>query len=116
MTEQQINQALAEALGWTNTHPDDPKHGWWMPAAGFGSAEYHPYPPDYCNDLNAVASARAALTEAEQPKFHGELCVLVFADRPIPPFNCVSFHLIDSTPLLQSQALLSVLRMRQPQP
>jgi hypothetical protein len=68
MTDQQINQAIAEACGWTDVHfslaatdefPTErrvvgipPKHC------------THDVAPNYCNDLNAMHEAEKTLTNA----------------------------------------------------
>ena len=53
MTEEQINQHIAEACGWT---VDKRGFGWLSPNG------YYTEPPDYYSDLNAMHEAEKALT------------------------------------------------------
>ena len=68
MTDQQINQAIAKACGWTEIHDSGVWHHhklWGYPplAPGAGGNSYQ-YILDYCNDLNAMHEAERTLTDA----------------------------------------------------
>ena len=54
MTDEQINQRIAEACGWK---PDKRGLGWLSPHG------YYAPEPDYCNDLNAMHEAEKTLSE-----------------------------------------------------
>jgi hypothetical protein len=86
MTNEQINIAIAEVLGWKR--PDDPdvmkfKQGWSMPEKWWmcpkGVLRFKHDIPNYCNDLNAMNEAEKVLTpkqievfcEQLNPKTHG---------------------------------------------
>lgn len=61
MTDEQINQAIAEACGWTEIQActcwDDVSRGKAPGKIGLKHIE------DYCNDLNAMHEAEKTLTE-----------------------------------------------------
>jgi hypothetical protein len=65
MTDQQINQRIAEACGWTDIHDSGPWHNhtlWGYPPIkpGQGGNAYK-YLPNYCTDLNAMHEAEHKL-------------------------------------------------------
>lgn len=68
-TDDEINKAVAEALGWTDCgrasgilqRPD-------------GS---HDYPPNFCNDLNACAEMEATLSYCQQMNFVDALLAII---------------------------------------
>jgi hypothetical protein len=67
MTDQQINQRIAEACGWTDIHDSGPWHYhtlWGYPPIkpGQGGNAYK-YLPNYCGDLNAMHEAESTLNE-----------------------------------------------------
>lgn len=69
MTDQQINQAIAKACGWTEIHDSGVWHHhklWGYPplAPGAGGNSYQ-YMPDYCTDLNAMFKAEMTLTSVQ---------------------------------------------------
>ena len=68
MTDQQINQTIAEACGWKwHDHPDcmAQKDNWTMPEKWImqpnGRLVFLHWAPDYCNDLNAMHDAEKVL-------------------------------------------------------
>lgn len=69
MTDDQINERIAEAIGWTEIHDSGPWHHhkmWGYPPEkpGQGGNAYQ-YVPDYCNDLNAMHEAEKVLDSDE---------------------------------------------------
>ncbi len=63
MTKEQINIAIAEAQGWKRNMGD-----WYRPNANCqcitrskSDGGYTIYPPDYCNDLNAMYEVEKTL-------------------------------------------------------
>ena len=68
MSEDEINRAIAEHLGWRcQSHvPEQNKAGaimCWIPP---GNHEWHPVQiPNYCSDLNAMHEAEKALTDVQ---------------------------------------------------
>jgi hypothetical protein len=78
MTDEQINEAIAEACGWkeiTNCTCGGKKRG--CPPGGHASS----HTPDYCNDLNAMHEAEKTLTRKHFKDYLMEL--LGFIDEPI---------------------------------
>lgn len=65
MTDEQINQRIAEACGWTEIHDSGPWHHhklWGYPPERPGqSGNAYKYMPDYCTDLNAMHEAEKVL-------------------------------------------------------
>lgn len=59
MTDEQINQRIAEACGWK------PKRQTKLTRTGHFKVSYE-NPPDYCNDLNAIHEAEKTLKGYEQ--------------------------------------------------
>ena len=57
MTPTEQNIAIAKACGWAMT-----EHGWWSQGP---ASLCHEDPPDYCNDLNAMAEARKVVSPGE---------------------------------------------------
>lgn len=104
MTNEQINRAVAEELGWTNIRS----------RYAFGPALLGLEPryqqecrvPDFCNDHNAVAEMRKAIkTKDEQNQFARHVCDLAFTGNE----DCRSAHYwsaINSTPRQQAEAFL----------
>ena len=73
MTDEQINQAIAEACGWTDIHDSGPWHNhalWGYPPMkpGQGGNAYK-YLLDYCTDLNAMHEAERGLTQAQTDEY-----------------------------------------------
>lgn len=67
MTDEQINQRIAEVCGWTEIHDSGPWHNhkpWGYPPQppGTGGNAYK-YVPDYCSDLNVMHEAEKTLSE-----------------------------------------------------
>ena len=65
MTPEQINIAIAESLGWKKNMGD-----WYRPNANCqyitrskSDGGYTIYPPNYCNDLNAMHEAEKSITD-----------------------------------------------------
>jgi hypothetical protein len=83
MTNEQINIAIAEACGWKlqwqnqggapllKTKPQC--HCWevWFDPTGrtVNNQQCEVYPPDYCNDLNAMHEAEKVLTEHQWDEY-----------------------------------------------
>ena len=68
MTDEQINQRIAEVCGWTQFKPigiSSCLHG--VPPDGYGPFEEI---PDYCNDLNAMHEAEKVLTDDQRSIFY----------------------------------------------
>lgn len=81
MNDQQINQTIAKACGWTEIHDSGPWHHhkpWGYPPQppGAGGNAYK-YVPDYCNDLNAMYEAEEQMDEIDWVFFMTELAGLV---------------------------------------
>ena len=73
MTDQQINQRIAEACGWTDIHDSGPWHNhtlWGYPPIkpGQGGNAYK-YLPNYCTDLNAMHDAEKVLAPKNWNRF-----------------------------------------------
>jgi hypothetical protein len=71
MTDDEINQAIAEACGWTQFTRIgiNGSNGWMhgIPPDGYGPFEEI---PDYCNDLNAMHEAEKVLTDDQRSIFY----------------------------------------------
>ena len=82
MTDQEINKIIAEFRGWVMYHPTPesvskgyPSYSYWTPprdskqfAENWGKLEMD-YPPDYCNDLNAMHDAENTLNDDQQYEY-----------------------------------------------
>jgi hypothetical protein len=73
MTNEQINEAIAEACGWIEIHDSGPWHHhkpWGYPPQppGAGGNAYK-YVPDYCTDLNAMHEAEKVLAPKNWDRF-----------------------------------------------
>jgi hypothetical protein len=78
MTNEEINKIIAEFRGWVMYHPTPesisrgyPSYSYWTPprdskqfAENWGKLEMD-YPPDYCNDLNAMHEAEKTLSRGQ---------------------------------------------------
>ena len=78
MTNEEINKIIAEFRGWVEYHPTPesiskgyPSYSYWTPpkdskqfAENWGKLEMD-YPPDYCNNLNAMHEAENVLTTVQ---------------------------------------------------
>jgi hypothetical protein len=66
MTDEQINQRIAEACGWTKI--EHFPGGFWgqHPLCLDEASEYYDWPiPNYCNDLNAMHEAEKTLNSEQ---------------------------------------------------
>lgn len=64
MTNEEINKIIAEYCGWKyefNGNDEDPEWYWIPPNNPDGNGT----PPDYCNDLNAMAKAEDLLSNEQ---------------------------------------------------
>ena len=64
MTNEEINKIIAEYCGWKrefNGDDEDPEWYWIPPNNPDGNG----IPPDYCNDLNAMAEAEELLSNEQ---------------------------------------------------
>lgn len=71
MTNEQINEAIAEACGWT---------GSWH------------HLPDYCGDLNAMHEAEMCIPEDKQQLYDSHLVAIVGKETGLMPslqFRCI---------------------------
>lgn len=105
MTDEQINQRIAEACGWECLAPDVWHHG----IVGY-SKDTHGIVrsriPDYCNDLNAMYEAEEQMDEIDWVFFMTELAGLV----RLPKQAEVQIkQLVHSTARHRAQALLKTL-------
>jgi hypothetical protein len=94
MTNQEINRVIAEFRGWVMYHPTSesisrgyPSYSYWTPprdskqfAENWGKLELD-YPPDYCNDLNAMHEAEKMLTAEQARSYDKELQKIGFRNR-----------------------------------
>jgi hypothetical protein len=86
MSDEEINRAIAEHLGWRcQSHvPEQNKAGatmCWIPP---GNHEWHPVQiPNYCGDLNAMHEAEKALTKKDLWEMTMQLCNIVYGDVPL---------------------------------
>jgi hypothetical protein len=99
MTDNEINRAVAEELGW-KPHDKSDNH-WVRPDGSFVVPTFH------C-DYNAAAEMRRAIKQEEQTEFRNTLCLIVFEDNG-DKHRSVFFDFINSTPRQQAEAFL---RMR----
>ena len=81
MTNEQINIAIAESLGWRNVRKDAPHNKPWD--APLGNSPQSTYKglgferiPNYAADLNAMREAKNALTDGQKRKW-GEVAVSI---------------------------------------
>jgi hypothetical protein len=70
MTKEEINIAIAEACGWTDTKIVN-----YGGKLMYGQTEV----PDYCNDLNAMHEAEGVLTIDALTEYRVQLSMLVIA-------------------------------------
>lgn len=74
MTEQEINQAIAEHLGWVK-HMRGDVCGYWK-SSHHGHLRFDSV-PNYCNDLNCMRHAWESLSHADRITFHRSLVSVV---------------------------------------
>lgn len=107
MTNEQINRAVAEELGWTNIRPR-----YAFGPALLGLEPRHKQEcrvPDFCNDYNAVAEMRKAIKkDDEQVRFAQILCDMTFQGHEDIMLEYY-WTLLNATPRQQCEAFL---RMR----
>jgi hypothetical protein len=96
MTNEEINKIIAEFRGWVEYHPTPesiskgyPSYSYWIPPRdskqsfeNWGKLEMD-YPPDYCNNLNAMAEAKNLLTGDKRREFIDYLYEIVKQDKNI---------------------------------
>jgi len=76
MTDEQINQRIAEACGWRDLAIEGGS-GFYK---GFDNgAELRPDLPDYVNDLNAMHEAEKVLTQKQRDEYRHWLCPDIFS-------------------------------------
>ena len=84
MTDEQINQRIAEACGWTGFNPDNiPDCIQYTARRSDGKWGLI---PDYLNDLNAMHEAEKMLGQALYCRYIDKLC-----DQAIKGNNCMYF-------------------------
>ena len=130
MTTEEINIVIAESSGW-HPHPDNDKRKqkfWTYGGGGYGlpngcdkrKAANPPIHdgawenilglPDYCNDLNAMHEAKAALKGDKRIGFIDNLCEVVKRDKNISegPYSTMveAFY---STAIQQAEAFLKTI-------
>jgi hypothetical protein len=85
MTNEEINKIIAKFRGWVEYHPTPesiskgyPSYSYWIPprdskqfAENWGKLEMD-YPPDYCNNLNAMHEAENTIKDPIQQSFYAE--------------------------------------------
>ena len=105
MTDEQINIEIAEYCGWknireqdyqpfgTDVYIDGPSQMWVgiHPESDSDSKEYEII-PDYCNNLNAMESAKNFLTGDKRIDFIDNLCEVVKQDKNISvgPYSVIT--------------------------
>lgn len=112
MSDDEINKAIAEFLGWTrfenNTPSDDygPKtREWFFPAGKHGQFKYAKSAdglPNYTEDLNACHAMESQLETEDRMKFASELYRL--SGHPVEGGN--SWYLLHATARQRCEALL----------
>lgn len=81
MTNDEINIAIAEYCGWKILEPEvHPSITYYWAIEPDGSKSIL---PDYCNDLNAIHEAKAALKGDKRIGFIDNLCEVVKRDKNI---------------------------------
>lgn len=81
MTDNEINEAIAQASGWTEIHDSGVWHHhklWGYPRLkpGQGGNSYH-YLPDYCTDLNAMHEAEKVLSPQQEKDYFANIKEIV---------------------------------------
>ena len=88
MTNEEINKIIAKFRGWVEYHPTPesiskgyPSYSYWTPprdskqfAENWGKLELD-YPPDYCNDFNAMHEAKETLNFHQQTDYVRNLMI-----------------------------------------
>lgn len=118
MTNDQINKAIAEELGWKPKREDD---GWWSMAGQKGNyvgknwregvSEDHCWKVcnlDFCNDYNAVAEMREAIRPKERLNYTAILLQVVVPEHRRKCYDFETFDLINATPRQQCEAFLKM--------
>jgi len=96
MTNEELNVEIAEFRGWVKYNPTPesisrgyPRYSYWIPPSdskqsfeNWGKLEMD-YPPDYCNNLNAMAEAKNLLTGDKRREFIDYLYEIVKQDKNI---------------------------------
>lgn len=83
MTDQEINIAIAKALGWTNFTPDTIQY-----TARRADGKWDLI-PDYCNDLNAMHEAEKTL--GDRLDLYREFLRLIATEDPTNRYNEPAF-------------------------
>jgi hypothetical protein len=112
VTDQEINRAVAESLGWTDVHmyEDDagpPIHCGYAPNSTYASLV-----PDYCNSYDAIMPLVKALKKGREQRFVEKLTHMVYPDEGNKDWVLIhisSCHaLITATPRQLCEAYLAV--------
>jgi len=74
MTPKQQTIAIAKACGWIQSKSSTWDQWWYRKK---GNRTYHPFPPDYLNDLNAMHDAEKTLDPIRQCRYAETLYKLI---------------------------------------
>jgi len=78
MTDQEINRAVAESVGWIRREPDC----WVHPQHGYLRGDNLGCCPDYCNDLNAMHEVENSMTDKMHDKLRNVLWLRMIQTTP----------------------------------
>ena len=109
MTDQQINQAIAEACGFVCLHEfqvdkDGAKFGFWEYPPTWTGPKKQPWCLDFCTDLNAMHEAEKVLRK-KLSEYGNQLCEMTIVSKDDFP-ECYIWH---STARQRAEAFLKTL-------
>jgi hypothetical protein len=100
MTKEEINIAIAEACGWTDTKIVN-----YGGKLMYGQIEV----PDYCNDLNAMHEAEKVLTIKQKQRYATALSNDLSDSAPTDSCHTVWSDTIHATALQRAEAFLKTI-------
>lgn len=107
MTNEQINRAVAEELGWTNIRP---RYAFGPALLGIETRyQQECRVPDFCNDHNAAAEMLKVIkTKDERATFVVQLLRLLISEDPQNGYEDYAWVAMNATPRQQAEAFLKM--------
>lgn len=102
MTDQQINIAIAEHLGWEEVTRQEKSASSWVTPSG---RHYFRNQLPFCNDLNAMHAAEGTLTPEQRYAYSNNVWMMVRSCAP-PEYGNWSFIHLHATARHRAEAFL----------
>lgn len=106
MTPKEQTIAMAKACGWIQSKTSTWDQWWYTKK---GNRTYHPFPPDYLHDLNAMHQAEETLDPIRQCRYAETLHSLMIGNHAVS-----GFMKIHAAAAQRAEAFLKTLNLWKP--